>query len=69
MSDLIEDLSYEDKLLSKLIMEGLLYLLDNSLLCDVQLVVEGQMIEAHKSVLAAASLYFRLVKSNVMVLN
>lgn len=61
MSDLIEDLSYEDKLLSKLIMEGLLYLLDNSLLCDVQLVVEGQMIEAHKSVLAAASLYFRLV--------
>lgn len=61
MSDLIENLSYEDKLLSKLIMEGLLYLLDNSLLCDVQLVVEGQMIEAHKSVLAAASLYFRLV--------
>lgn len=61
MSDLIEDLSYEDKLLSKLIMEGLLYLLDNSLLCDVQLVVEGQKIEAHKSVLAAASLYFRLV--------
>lgn len=61
MSDLIEDLSYEDKLLSKLIMEGLLYLLDNSLLCDVQLVVEGQMIKAHKSVLAAASLYFRLV--------
>lgn len=61
MSDLIEDLSYEDKLLSKLILEGLLYLLDNSLLCDVQLVVEGQMIEAHKSVLAAASLYFRLV--------
>lgn len=61
MSDLIEDLSYEDKLLSKFIMEGLLYLLENSLLCDVQLVVEGQMIEAHKSVLAAASLYFRLV--------
>lgn len=61
MSDLIEDLSYEDKLLSKLIMEGLLYLLDNSLLCDVQLVIEGQTIEAHKSVLAAASLYFRLV--------
>lgn len=61
MSDLIEDLSYEDKLLSKLIMEGLLYLLDNSLLCDVLLVVEGQKIEAHKAVLAAASLYFRLV--------
>lgn len=59
MSDLIEDLLYEDNLLSKLIIKGLLYLLDNSLLCDVQLVVEGQTIEAHKSVLAAASLYFR----------
>lgn len=59
MSDLIEDLFYEDKLSSKLILEGLFYLSENSLLCDVGLVVEEQKIEAHKCVLAAASLYFR----------
>ncbi|XP_046659815.1 kelch-like protein diablo isoform X1 [Homalodisca vitripennis] len=58
-SEAIENLYYEDKLLARSILEGATYLYENNILCDVELVIEGKKIEAHKSILASASLYFR----------
>lgn len=57
--EIIDDLKYEDKLLARSILDGATYFYENSVLCDVILIIEDKRIEAHKCILAAASLYFR----------
>lgn len=58
-SEIVENMYYNDKLFAKSLLEGASYLFDNNILCDVVLVIDGNTIEAHKSILASASPYFR----------
>ncbi len=52
----LTDSKQQDRLL-----RGMIELYDNQMLTDVILVAEGKDIACHRSVLAASSLYFRLV--------